>query len=433
MTLSSGISRTKTIVLILVILVSLFVRLEYVIQVNTQPISDMQDYDRRAVTLQEKGTFATNEKHGATYRPPGYVVFLALIYKVFGHNYHVVYILQSLMSVSVLLAIYLFARRVFDQNTALMGLIIAALYVPFIGYSGVLLTEILFLTLFSYALYSFVRGTQENKVHWFVLSGVLFGLATLTRSISLLVPLILLGWYCLRSYKEVLTKRLWFPSILMILFMALTIMPWTIRNYMEQKEFVLVDTISGLNLLTGNNDYATGYYTDEVMKLPGYRRAVTEGKNDAQVDRFMKQEAVRWIAQHPVLFIKLVIRKLLISVSDTRDWIADLYHFDKIFLYSKNFNKYYHWTLMALGAVGAVMVLLYKREALFVVLTATYFPAVLSIFFFQYRYIFPAIILIIPLAAFAVQQIYSRKSYFAFICAAVLVFVLKYTAYYLIV
>ncbi|WP_157721775.1 glycosyltransferase family 39 protein [Tumebacillus avium] len=406
--------------IVLVLLVSLWMRLEYISGLDVKPISDMGDYDQRAVKLAEEGTFVTGQEHGATYRAPGYVLFLGGLYDLFGHKYRMVYGVQSLLSVATLFAIYLIGRRLFDSQVALLALLIGALYVPFIGYSGVLLTESLFLALFTYALYAFLCGAQDGKLSWYLLAGALFGLAALTRSVALLLPVIAVIWLMLAAKTVRLPRPTWGRLGLMALVMAAVIAPWTIRNAIEQQQFVLIDTTAGLNLLIGNNDYADGIFTEKIYDLPAFHNAMAGDKSDTERDAIMKDAGQAWILNNPGQFAGLTWQRFQMYLSAHKDWIADPYEWYRIPLYSKPFLARYQWTLMSLGLVGAVLACWRDRQALLPVLIAGYFLGTISIFFVQTRYQLPAMPFIILLAAYVLRYLWTSPRALVPIVAAVI-------------
>ncbi|ASS73888.1 hypothetical protein CIG75_02130 [Tumebacillus algifaecis] len=388
----------------LLLLFSLWVRLDYVSGLEVTPVSDMADYDQRAMLLAEKGTFATGDRHGATYRAPGYVMFLAGLYELFGHKYRMIYGVQSLLSVATLFAIYLIGRRLFDVKVALLALFLGVLYVPFIGYAGVLLTESLFLALFCYALYAFLCGAADGKIRWFLLAGALFGLAALTRSIAVSLPLLCIVWLMLQQKTIKLPRPLWGQLLSMLLLMAVVIAPWTIRSSLEQKQFVLVDTTSGLNLLIGNNDYANGYFNENIYSVAAYKTAMAGNKRDAEVDAIMKAGAKTWIVEHPARFADLTWMRLKMHLSAKKDWLSNTYEWNRIALFSENFQIRYQWMLMALGLVGMALAVWRDQRALLPVFCAGYFLCAISVFFVQTRYQLPAMPFVMLLAAYVLRE-----------------------------
>jgi len=413
-----------------VLVFSLWIRFDYIVDVDVLPANDMEDYDKRALLLVNEGTFVTGEAHGSTYRPPGYVVFLAAIYGLIDHKYRLVYAIQSVLSVASLYAIYSIGAQLWNRWVGLIALVLSAVYVPFIGYSGVLLSETLFNFLFLFAVAAFLRGVQKESGWWFAAAGVLFGLSVLTRSIALIVPPILVVWLLLekKTWPWKYGKQAWIRIVLLFAAMALIIAPWTIRNFTEQKAFVLVDTISGLNLLIGNNEYADGFYRDTLYSTVGFKRAFAEGKTDAERDQIMKDEAKKWILANPGRVAELTWDRVRMYVAAGKDWVDDLYKFETIKLIEDDLQEdaFSEWlqryaTALALVAVVVAFVrALVARDAraLLPTFIAGYFIAALSAFYVQMRYKFPAMPFVMLLCAFALWQMRSNWKTIAVIAPA---------------
>ena len=75
---------------------------------------------------------------------PLYPIFLASIYKIFGHNYWAVRIIQIFLFVLTCFLVYRLSRVIFDERTARLAGIIMSLCYPVASFSGILFREILF-------------------------------------------------------------------------------------------------------------------------------------------------------------------------------------------------------------------------------------------------------------------------------------------------
>lgn len=396
------------IIVFFILLFSFFLRIYYVDGIHVMPASDMADYDNRAINLVNNHTFNTGSLHGATYRPPGYIVFLAAIYLFFGHEIRLVYLFQSVLSVLTLYGIYLIGYRLMDKNRGMLALFLSSLYIPFVAYTGILLTETLVIFLLIYGFYCFLLAVENGKNRWMMLSGVLLAFGALTRSILFPIPFLLLIWWAMENKS--LLHDISFIKKSLVLFISLGIVftPWVVRNYIEQKRFILIDTISGLNLLIGNNEYADGKYIHDIYKVNGYSRAQKEGKTDWERDEIMKSAAIDWIMHNPHSFISLSMSRLHMYLAGTEDWISKPYKWERIPLYSKKIDAYFQWSILLLGFVGGALILLKKRPALSILfIVPVYFFLVLSIFVYQIRYRLPAMPFVILLASYALYHAYE--------------------------
>ncbi len=378
-------------VVVLILLASLIIRILFVLTVNTMPESDMKGYDERGMLFAEKQTFQYGETfNGATYRPPMYILFLAGIYKIFGHHYHTVYIIQSLISVACLALIYLIARRLWNKNVGIISLILSALYVPFIGYSGIILSEILFLFFMLLFSYMALRAVQTQFISYTVLSGLFCALATLTRSISLLLPFGILTVLIICFRKQMFTKSALVRVGLFFIVMFITISPWTIRNYVETKQFVLIDAISGLNLMIGNNEYATGFFTSKVWDTEGWKMAHQPGNNLPEADAILKRYAIEWIKDHPQRFMELTIKRVDSYFKVNTDWFTQDYGWNHILFNKRDFESRYHIFLFICFFIGLLLLRKKKPQLIFPAIIVFYFIGLSSLFYMSPRYRLPA-------------------------------------------
>jgi 4-amino-4-deoxy-L-arabinose transferase-like glycosyltransferase len=373
------------------LLFSLIVQLIFVLSVDAVPESDMKGYDERALLFMEEQSFDYGGQfNGSTYRPPVYILFLAAIYKLFGHSYQAVYVIQALLSVACLGLIYLLAARLWNRTVGTIALALSAFYVPFVGYSGILLAEIPFLLLLLGFSYCALRAVQTNKLAFAALAGILCGLATLTRSISLLLPVGLILMLALYYRNKMFTKASLTRVILFFAAMFLTISPWTIRNYVDTGEFVLIDSISGLNMLIGNNEYATGFFTSDVWETEGWKVAHQPENNLPQADKIMKEYAVEWIMDNPVRFAELTVIRAYSYFTITTDWFTTPYGWNNILFNQNFFEKHYHQFLFICFFLGLLLLRWRSPQLVFVAITILYFIGITSLFYMAPRYRLPA-------------------------------------------
>lgn len=392
----------KKIVVGSILFLSLIIQIMFVLTVNTVPESDMKGYDERGMLFAEEQKFSYGgEYNGSTYRPPMYILFLAAIYKVFGHNYHAVYMIQSIMSVACLGLIYLLAKRLWNGAVGMIALVLSALYVPFIGYSGILLSEILFLFFLLAFSYFALRAVQTKAVSFTVLSAVFCALATMTRSISLLLPIGIVIVLVMYYRKQMLTKAVLIRVCLFFATMFLTISPWTIRNYVDTGEFVLIDSISGLNLLIGNNEYATTFFSFDVWESEGWIAAHQPQYNLPQADNVMRDYAVKWIIDHPMRFAELTFQKFVSYFTVNTDWFTPSYGWNHIWFNKISFEAHYHTFLFFSFFLGLFLIRKQKPELVFLAITVFYFIGLSSIFYMSPRYRLPAMPFMLIYCAYA--------------------------------
>jgi 4-amino-4-deoxy-L-arabinose transferase-like glycosyltransferase len=184
--------------------------------------------------------------------PPLYAWLLGFEYFVFGPNVFVAKLIHSALDSLVCLLVFLIGIRMFDRRTALMA---AALYAVY-PLAIVMSTRLYYQTLLNLMLCWIVlcmagRVTVKNGV-W---TGIAVGLSALAKPVTL--PLIALA-PVVRILEGVTTSEsrrphvLW--SVAFVMACTLTLLPWTIRNYMVFHRFIPVQSGAGPVLIQGSRE-----------------------------------------------------------------------------------------------------------------------------------------------------------------------------------
>ena len=268
--------------------------------------ADMLEYHEKALSLVREGAY------GHATRPPCYPAFLAAVYLVAGDGRVPVACAQALLgAVAALLALGI-ARRLCGVRAGLLAGLLVACYPGLIVYTGLLMSEGLFIVLFMAALFT-LAGEGPPGTRACATAGALLGLACLTRSvIAGFIPLAA-AWLCLRSR--------WQRGAILLAAAILVTIPWTVRNALRYGMFVPLDTYGGYNFLVGNNPAATGRQEPSLLSelgktcWRGWRVPGDDGRPPAIVicpegSKAGYRAGLRFIAAHPGAFLRLGIRKL---------------------------------------------------------------------------------------------------------------------------
>ena len=175
--------------------------------------------------------------HLTLIRLPGYPLFLAVIFKVFGMDcYGIVRSIQAAVDLASCLLIAGFARDHVSRRAALWAVWLAALCPFTADYAAVPLTETNTIFCIALAMYSSGRlmaricSSGQIAWTWLVLTGLALSGAILLRPDGvLLLAAVVPGiwWYTRRTGKNVGLRA----ALLCGLLAILPLIPWTIRNY----------------------------------------------------------------------------------------------------------------------------------------------------------------------------------------------------------
>jgi 4-amino-4-deoxy-L-arabinose transferase-like glycosyltransferase len=235
---------------------------------------------------------------------PGYPIFVAGIYLIFGENPRAVYGMQALLAVVIAGLIYLTAKHMVGQQIAILAVFVYALDPLSLYLSGSFQTEQLFTVLTVASVYFFLKAGDErrSRIAFAVLFGLFGGLAALTRSVA--GPMFaglsvggLFGWEHgfarIRRYE-----RNFIIAIASVAFLG-TLAPWLVRNYKLTGEYTLA-TLTWQALAMGNNDMGGPYMTKEgLAAMPPTFIEQGEAEREAVYKKFVSE----WIIENPDRFL----------------------------------------------------------------------------------------------------------------------------------
>jgi len=285
----------------LLLVLALAVRVGYVVHTrNYVPITDARSYSFAASQLVRSHTWLYGP---SAYVPPGYPFFLAGIYEIVGlpHGaWTAARLVEALIATSTILLLGLMALQLTRRvATMLIALAIGALYIPLVLVGVSLLTESLFVPLILAAVNCALRcRSAEHRYRWIVAAGVLCGLASLTRGNGIVLGFALAALVWTGKPRRSL-RSIAAPATLLLV-MALTISPWTIRNAITEHQFVPVTTETGLTLAGTYNSRSARHHFIWFAKYPNYRAIKNDKRlNSAQMSSQLISAVISYIGQHP--------------------------------------------------------------------------------------------------------------------------------------
>lgn len=262
-----------------------------------EPRQDALYVYREAVALAQTGHFAP-----ATYYPPGQAVWYALVFKLAGISHLAAQLGQIPLAAALVVWFYRLARETLPRGRARGAALALALYPSFVGY---VLTTPYYFYLYTLCLvgmvYAWRRGEGGGGAAAFLAAGILAALAALTKAVMLAAPALALAWLAAAPRAGALRR-----GALFLLGFALTLAPWTARNYRVFGAWVPVCTSGGLVLYSANNPGSDGLYSD----LPD-RLAPTNAADQRAYSRWCAAQARAFIRRQPGRFVRLALRKNL--------------------------------------------------------------------------------------------------------------------------
>lgn len=239
----------------------------------------------------------------ATPIPPLYLLYTGTVQSLFGEGNLIAFrLLNLLWSMALVWAVFEAAQAYFNRQVAVLAAWLIALNPIFIIESGQILTESVFLPLMIGALALHGRATRHgSQMTWrqAALVGILLGLASLTRAIALLLPIIFVA-HLLWRYRR---RATWLIAALLIAYGAV-VFTWTAYNLLRWGVIVIGGGGFTANLYLGTSEGWCGpQCVDE-------RLGITEA-DQFRNDEIYAQRAIETILSDPLGYAARRLTNLL--------------------------------------------------------------------------------------------------------------------------
>ncbi|MBN1343569.1 MAG: glycosyltransferase family 39 protein [Phycisphaerae bacterium] len=372
--------------------------------------NDDWQYDWFATTLLEGRGMANEAGAASAQRTPGYPLFLAVIYAVFGKSYLAVRLVQCVFGGVSCLLLYLLANRWTSARVGLLAAGILCVYPMHIWLAGELLSENVLVPGLLAVMLSLDRARRVPTLGRCVVAGLTGGLVALVHPIMAGLVLVLSGGLCARAI--VFRRATIGISTATLLVAATFVGGWGLRNRFAVGSFAL-SSLGGSTFLGANNVVTAtdpsyhGYWIGE-WEVPGVRQEIGHVRDEMVRSRMFGQWARRWLLDHPGYWPRLVAFKLLRFygpfLNDWRSPIGLLYLFSYgallPFIGAATWGTWRHRWIQDRFAVWTLMTVL------------GYYTAVVVVFWGAPRFrltIDPILILLAATAAIRVGQAVRRR------------------------
>ncbi len=301
--------------------VGLALRVAYAIVavgVHGRPFSDPAEYDAVAWNLTRGLGFSLAPPGGSPYptavTPPLLPAIVSLLYAVAGHRYFAALLLQCVLGACVPLLLAALAASLLDRRVGIVSGWLCAVHPLLVFFSAYLLTENLLLPATLLALWLSALWARRGRGGWAFGAGVGWGLASLARPTALPLPLVVVGWAWGALPPRLTPRRRLGQAALLLLGLAITLAPWTVRNARLLHAFVPVATRGGGALWVGNNPQV---WADLLRRGGGAERSFYDyaeeqfrGLDEIQRDALARRRALQFLLEHRALWPEMAAVKL---------------------------------------------------------------------------------------------------------------------------
>ena len=365
---------------LILVIISFLIRIVFIIDTNKILFIDFECFINEGKAIMQNGIGALQ-----VYHAPLYPVFIGLIFKITKVAEPIsICILQAILGTINTLLIYLIAKNIFNRKVAALAGTASLLYWPLTLYSGIVLSEILFIFLSLMAVYFLFKLIDKKNIAYAIFTGMFLGLSVCTRSINSLLIYMFIAIIIYFHRKEVRIAKLILILIVMILAYTIMVAPWLYRSYKLIGEPTM-DTLGGLNLYIGNNkNNNTGQFID-ITNDPVY--LLSDGER--------KEQAIQFIKNNPIKFSFLTIKRMLMYLAwdfiEKVDWVLEIY-LDEHFIFKNSIFMgiiFFFDIIFIITGYAGLFFLTKSKKGLILLVLITYYFLLTSVFYISGRYRLP--------------------------------------------
>lgn len=271
--------------------------------------SDMKSYADLAWRLYSPGY------HPAVidvFYPPGTALFFGALIRLYP-SWSIVMFAQFVMSVSIPVIIALISWELYGKRVALISLLIASLYFPFVEYAAYFLSENPFTFFFLLAFWLLVKSLKSPYRRRAILWGLFFGIATGVASMFrnvLLLPILFILVYLLLIGKG----RIILASLLGIALVLVPVARWCTRA--NEGKFCVISNNGALGVLQGHYGNTGHFYFQDSARGLYYEFGSPASLQKGMVEKSyfsfgtyesskVLETAWNWISRHPAQAFQL--------------------------------------------------------------------------------------------------------------------------------
>lgn len=375
----------------------------------TVPITDEAMYDAWARTIVAGDTFL----HYPYYDSPLHAFFLASVYWFVGHSFLAVRLVQVALGTLNVLLLYRIALRLTDPLTARIAGLLAATYLPFLYYEGLLEKESVALFLLDASVLLMLGALTRPTWLAFWCAGTVLGLLGISRmNALLLLPLYVIAVWVQAGNRATRARA----AGALCLGVVMVVAPVTIRNWLVCGEWIPITAAAGQVLYTANNP---ANVTGELNPVPGVRatslferidfhrlaeaetgRTMTPG----EVTAYWMRKSLAFSLEHPGTQARMIGHRFLQFWN--KEELADNHSFEqfKQFSWVLRAPLPAYWFVAPLALVGLALAWPRRRPLALPYVTVGGYLCSLLPFWISSRYRLPIVGLLILFAAMALAH-----------------------------
>jgi 4-amino-4-deoxy-L-arabinose transferase-like glycosyltransferase len=398
-------SRATVAAILSIFCIALAIRLAFCLTLkDTLYWSDEREYMKGVSQILDKGIWYL----AGSYKPPGYVYFLAFVRLAFGESLTAIRAAQSVLGALACVLTFTVAAGFFTRPVALAAAAYATVYPLLIYVCGIVLPQALETVLILGFIMLLLLYRNSTARRYLILAGLLLGLGALTVPLILgLLPVAALWFFSMRGRRLGPALK---DTVLLGALALCMILPWTVRNYIVERRFILIATLGSQLLYLHNNPWSDPD-DKEGTRAMAFRirdEVRAEALADPQgptEDEIYLHRFEEFVSHHPGRFAVIYLKKFRNFFSPLPSTFSDNPHTSGRNMVVAAIS---YAPVLAFSIVGVFVALWRKRQALVLAAVPIFFALGYSLFHTTVRYRIPTEPCSIILAAFGLFWLASR-------------------------
>lgn len=325
---------------IAIIILSAILKVWWINNIPLTPLYDFETFYKVAVNLYNGEGFTLNGYPWA-FQSYGYPLMLSIFFRIVGSSsIFTAKVFNVICSTLTLPFIFLIMDKVFNKKSVVWLCFVVFAFMPNnLIYNNVLGSEILSVLLFSIIICMNLYMIEKYKIWNFIIQGFLIGILSLVKPFFMAYPIVLIFIYFIKN-KEF--KNTAIIGVSLIVGFMCVMIPSTIKNYKAFGKAFPISYNGGYTLYINNNSMNVRGTWMNAFKVPaseefkqklrdvGFEYDVdhitekTQNLRNAYSGDIFKEEAIKWIIQHPAEFISLgclrIVNVFFDGASDVQLW-----------------------------------------------------------------------------------------------------------------
>ena len=325
---------------IAIIILSAILKVWWINNIPLTPLYDFETFYKVAVNLYNGEGFTLNGYPWA-FQSYGYPLILSIFFRIVGSSsIFTAKVFNVICSTLTLPFIFLIMDKVFNKKSVVWLCFVVFVFMPNnLIYNNVLGSEILSVLLFSIIICMNLYMIEKYKIWNFIIQGFLIGILSLVKPFFMAYPIVLIFIYFIKN-KEL--KNTAIIGVSLIVGFMCVMIPSTIKNYKAFGKAFPISYNGGYTLYINNNSMNVRGTWMNAFKVPaseefkqklrdvGFEYDVdhitekTQNLRNAYSGDIFKEEAIKWIIQHPAEFISLgclrIVNVFFDGASDVQLW-----------------------------------------------------------------------------------------------------------------